>query len=193
MLRRLRLILPVALLMILAAGCSTDPTTTAEYQTLQQELATAESSLAAAEANLSAAEQELANLPTVADEADPEPTTSAPPELAALVDDWYAALEQGDGSVLDLYVAEGYHLYGDTRFEYDQIVGHLSAAGIKHEWITEPMLVAEDADGRYVVVRGMRITSPIWSNASAFLFEVVTTPEGDLRLVQTALFYDSEW
>ena len=186
MCRRLGPILPVALLMILAAGCSTDPTTTAEYQTLQQELKTAE-------ANLSAVEQELASLSTVADEADTESTTSAPPELAGLVDDWYAALEQGDDSVLDLYVAEGYHLYGDTRFEYDEIVGHLSGGGVEHEWITEPMLVAEDADGRYVVVRGMRNTSPIWSNASAVLFEVVTTPEGDLRLVQTAWFYDSEW
>lgn len=115
--RHLGLILPVALLMILAAGCSTDPTTTAEYQTLQQELATAESSLAPAEASLSAIEQELANLPTVADEPDTESTSSAPPKLAGLVDDWYAAVEQGDDSVLDLYVAEGYHLYGDTRFE----------------------------------------------------------------------------
>ena len=145
MLRRLGPILPVALLVILATGCSTDP------------------------------------------------TTSAPPELARLVDDWYAALEQGDDSVLDLYVAEGYHLYGDTRFEYDEIVGHLSGGNIEHEWITEPMLVAEDADGRYVVVRGMRNTSPIWSNASALLFEVVTTPDDELRLVQTAWFYDSEW
>ena len=193
MLRRLGPILPVALLVILAAGCSADPTTTDEYQTLQQELATAESNLAAAEANLSAVEQELASLPTVAAEADTESTTSAPPELAGLVDDWYAALEQGDDSVLDLYVAEGYHLYGDTRFEYDEIVGHLSGGNIEHEWITEPMLVAEDADGRYVVVRGMRNTSPIWSNASALLFEVVTTPDDELRLVQTAWFYDSEW
>lgn len=72
-------------------------------------------------------------------------------------------------------------------------MGHLSGGGVEHEWITEPMLVAEDADGRYVVVRGMRNTSPTWSNTSALLFEVVTTPDGDLRLVQTAWFYDSEW
>jgi hypothetical protein len=180
-LRRLGPVFPVALLVILASGCSTDPTTTDEYQTLQQELATAEANLAAAEANLSGVEQELAGLP------------AAPPELGGLVDDWYAAREQGDVSVLDLYVAEGYHLYGDTRFEYDEIVGHLSGGSIEHEWITEPMLVAEDADGRYVVVRGMRNTSPIWSNASALLFEVVTTPDGELRFVQTAWFYDSEW
>ena len=45
--------------------------------------------------------------------------TEAPAELAALIDDWYAANERGDGSVLDLYVPEGYHLYGDQRFEHD--------------------------------------------------------------------------
>jgi hypothetical protein len=179
--------------MFLVVGCSADPTTTDEYQLLQQELATARSNLTAAEASLSAVEEELANLPTVAAEADTASATSAPPELAGLVDDWFAALELGDDSVLDLYVAEGYHLYGDTRFEYDEIVGHLSGGGIEHEWITEPMLVAEDADGRYVVVRGMRNTSPMWSNASALLFEVVTTSDGELRLVQTAWFYDSEW
>ena len=149
MLRRLGPILPIAVFVILAAGCSTDPTTADEYL--------------------------------------------APPQLAGLVDDWFAALEQGDDSVLDLYVAEGYHLYGDTRFEYDEIVGHFSGGSIEHEWITDPMLVAEDADGRYVVVRGMRNSSPMWSNASALLFEVVTTPDDELRLVQTAWFYDSEW
>jgi outer membrane protein TolC len=86
MLRRLGPILPLALVAIVVAGCSTDPTTTDEYQTLQQELATAESNLAAAETNLSAVEEELANLLTVAAEADMGSTTSAPPELAGLVD-----------------------------------------------------------------------------------------------------------
>lgn len=118
---------------------------------------------------------------------------TAPDELVALVDEWYAANDRGDGSVLELYVPEGYHLYGDQRFEYNEIVNHLSAGGVEHEWLTEPLLIAEDDDGRYVVVRGLRNTSAAWSNASALLFEIVTTPEDELRIVQTAWFYDSDW
>jgi hypothetical protein len=118
---------------------------------------------------------------------------TAPDELAALVDEWFAALDRGDDSVLDLYVSDGYHLYGDQRFDYDEIVAHLSGGSVQHEWLTEPLLIAEDADGRYVVVRGMRNSSPVWSNASALLFEIVTTTDDELRLVQTAWFYDSEW
>jgi hypothetical protein len=120
-------------------------------------------------------------------------STVAPEELAALIDDWYAALDRGDDSVLDLYLPVGYHLYGDKRIEYDEIPAHLSGGSIEHEWITEPLLIAEDADGRYVVVRGMRISSPVWSNATALMFEIVTTADDELRFVQTALFYDNEW
>jgi hypothetical protein len=120
-------------------------------------------------------------------------STAAPPQLAALVDDWFTALGRGDGSVLDLYVDEGYHLYGDERYEYEEIPGHLEGGGVDHEWVTDPLLVAEDPDGRYVVVRGLRNSAEVWVNTSAFLFEIVTTPSGELRLVQTAWFYDSEW
>lgn len=120
--------------------------------------------------------------------------TAVPAEVSALIDDWYAALERADGSALDLYVPEGYHLYGDKRFDHDEILAHLQGGGVEHEWITEPLLVAHDEDGRYVAVRGMRNTYPsVWSNASAVLFEIVTTADGGLRLVQTAWFYDSEW
>ena len=86
--------------------------------------------------------------------------TAVPAEVSALINDWYAALERADGSALDLYVPEGYHLYGDQRFDHDEILAHLQGeVGIEHEWITEPLLVAQDEDGRYVAVRGMRNTS----------------------------------
>ena len=127
-------------------------------------------------------------------DSDDEATPLTPsPEIVALIDQWWDANGAGDGSVLDLYVDEGYHLYGDQRYEYDQIPGHLSASGIQHEWVTEPLLIAEDADGRYVVVRGVRNSSGSWENTSAMLFEIVTTPEDELKIVQTAWFYDSEW
>jgi hypothetical protein len=118
--------------------------------------------------------------------------SDVPVEVSALIDDWYAALERADGSALDLYVPEGYHLYGDQRFDHDEILAHLQGGGIKHEWITEPLLVAQDEDGRYVAVRGMRNTSPLGSSASALLFEIVTTADGELRLAQTAWFYRSK-
>ena len=120
---------------------------------------------------------------------------TAPDELAAVVDEWYAANDRDDGSVLDLYVAEGYHMYGDQRIEYEEIAAFLSAGsrGIRTEWITEPLLISEDEDGRYVVVRGMQLTSGIGSHASAFLFEIASTPDDELKIVQTAWFYDSEW
>jgi hypothetical protein len=121
--------------------------------------------------------------------------TDVPTGIVSLIDDWYTANERADGSVMDLYVPEGYHLYGDQRYDYDDVSQHLSAGGdsYEHEWLTDPLLIAADEDGRYVVVRGLRNSSPAWSNASALLFEVVTTSEGEFRIVQTAWFYDSEW
>jgi hypothetical protein len=119
--------------------------------------------------------------------------TDVPAEIVSLIDEWSAANERGDGSVMDLYVPEGYHLYGDQRYDYDEVSQHLSGGGVEHEWLTDPLVVAADEDGRFVVVRGMRNSSPMWSNASALLFEIVTTPEDELRIVQTAWFYDSEW
>ncbi|MGI9585229.1 MAG: hypothetical protein ACR2N7_06520 [Acidimicrobiia bacterium] len=188
MIRRLLLLL-IAVVLTLVAGCSEEPTATPEYQALEQELAAVETKLASTQVQAVAAEQELAKLVAVA-----ETINVAPPqELADLINAWFAALEQGDDSVLDLYVAEGYHLYGDKRFEYDELVGHLAGGGVDHQWITGPVLIAEDSDGRYVVARGMRNTTVDWSNASALLFEIVTTPEGELQIVQTAWFYDSEW
>jgi len=118
-------------------------------------------------------------------------TVVAPAELAALVDDWYAANDRGDGSVLDLYVPEGYHQYGTLRVDYDAIPAHLS--GGEHTWITEPLLITADRDGRYVVVRGMRNGSSDSSNASAISFEIVTTADDELRIVHTAWIYDNEW
>jgi outer membrane murein-binding lipoprotein Lpp len=186
------LTIAVVLLLVLAGCSSSDPTASDEYVAIEQELAQTEAQLV----EVTAERDALAEEPPAAAVASEEAAgTVAPEEIAALIDGWYAANDLGDGSVLDLYVPEGYHLYGDKRIEYDEIVNHLSGGGtgIEHEWITEPLLIAEDDDGRYVVVRGMRITSATWSNASALLFEIVTTPEGELRIVQTAFFYDNEW
>ena len=104
---------------------------------------------------------------------------TAPPEpVVELVDDWLAAAEAGDGSVTDLYLPTGYHLYGDQRIDRDAIAAHLEAPGYEHEWITDTMLVADDDNGNYVVVRGMRNSTASESDQSALTFEVVTDRRG---------------
>ena len=51
------------------------------------------------------------------------------------------------------------------------------------------MLVADDDNGNYVVVRGMRNFTEVESDQSALTFEVVTTAEGELRLAHTSWFF----
>jgi hypothetical protein len=118
--------------------------------------------------------------------------TEVPAEVSALIDEWYAANERADGSVLDLYLPSGYHLYGDDRFDYSEIPDHLSGlAGMEHEWITEPILITADDDGSYVVVRGLRNVYEArgWDDSSALAFEIETTDDGSLKLAQTVWIY----
>lgn len=118
-------------------------------------------------------------------------TAAPPPDVVELIDAWYTAA--GDGSVADLYLPGGFHLYGDQRYNLDRIQAHLGTPGIGHEWITDTVLVSDNGDGIYVVIRGMRNTGlpvgPVESNIS---FEIVTTPDGELRLAQTAWFKRTE-
>lgn len=118
--------------------------------------------------------------------------TAVPAEVSTLIDEWYSANERADGSVLDLYLPSGYHLYGDERIGYSEIPGHLSGnREYQHEWITEPILITADDDGSYVVVRGMRniLEARGWDDSSALVFEIETTDDGSLKLVQTAWIY----
>ena len=118
--------------------------------------------------------------------------TAVPAEISTLIDDWYSANERADGSVLDLYLPSGYHLYGDERIDYSDIPGHLSGdRDYHHEWITEPILITADDDGSYVVVRGMRniLEAQGWDDSSALVFEIETTDDGSLKLAQTAWIY----
>ncbi len=114
---------------------------------------------------------------------------AAPDEIAALVVDWGEAVNRADGSVIELYQPDGYHLYGDQRIEHDEIVSHMNT-GWTGELITDPLLVVDEEDGRYIVVCGVRNTSPGgYSVATAVNFEIVATAEDDLLLAQTAWLY----
>lgn len=117
--------------------------------------------------------------------------TSVPADVTQLIDDWWAALERRDDSVLDLYLPEGHHLYGASRIERDRIVDHLTSDSWSSEWTTPPLVVTDEGDGDYVVVRGIRnsLTGADISVASAFVFEIETVPGGNLKIAQTAFIH----
>jgi len=115
---------------------------------------------------------------------------AAPDEIATLIDDWFDANTRGDGSVLELYTPEAYHLYGPQRFEYDQIADHLAGGGWEHEWTTPALLIADDGNGQFVATRGMRVSHPaVGSDASALTFEIRTVADGSLLISESAWFY----
>ena len=45
-----------------------------------------------------------------------EEAVAAPEGVVGMTDTWFAALEQGDESVLDLYVTGGFHQYATERY-----------------------------------------------------------------------------
>jgi hypothetical protein len=169
----------ILLLLVVAmvdGACSGEVTASAEYQSLELEVADLEQRLSDTEVELSEARAMLDRVP---DEVATIP--EVPADVMALLDEWWAANERADGSVVDLYTPSGYHLYGDRKVRREDLAAHLNSAS-DPEWITEPYLIVAEPDGRYVVTRGMR--SGPWG--SAVTFEVVTTPEGELKLAQTA-------
>ena len=114
--------------------------------------------------------------------------TQVPDEVSQLIDDWWAALEQGDDSVVDLYLPSGYHLYGVSRIDRDRIVDHLTSESWTNEWTTRPFVMADDENGDYLVVRGIRNTlaGAGISVASALAFEIETLGDGSLKIAHTA-------
>ena len=146
----------------LISGCGEDITTSDEYRQLEQEVVALETRL---------------------EEATPD---AVPADVVALLDEFDAANERGDGSVADLYRISGYHLYGDQKIERDEIAAHLGASGWTHEWITEPYLIAAEPEGRYVVARGLRNSNGAASYASALTFELITSVDGELEIAQSA-------
>ena len=194
---RKALLVVLAVVMLLGvAGCSSsDPTASDEYAALEQELAATESNLVAAEASLNAAEQELANVSTVAAEAN---TVSdgvsqdvgrgpVPDDVVALIDQWKQATES---SMVDLYTANGYHLYGNQKFSGDDIGPHLVDPAVTHESLT-PLLLVADESGRYVVTQGVENTYGSGKYPSGVSWEIVADSEGTLKIAQSAWLYDN--
>ncbi|MBT8207035.1 MAG: hypothetical protein KJO18_02080, partial [Acidimicrobiia bacterium] len=110
-----------------------------------------------------------------------------PTAVAAVIDDWWAALNLRDGSVLDLYELGGYTQFGTERFFDDDIASHLAGnASFDHEWLGEAVLIVDDGNGRYVVARGLRNFDANSSFTSAMIFEINTQSDGQLLLGHTA-------
>lgn len=165
---------------VTATGCAGDAATSDEYRALEQEVA--------------ALEQELSDMATESTDGraslqgDPGEDGSGmevPAEVAAMLDEWWAANERSDGSVVELYLSTGYHLTGDEKISLESLAAHLSTPGWTSEWITGPYLIAAEPEGRYVVTRGVRNSSGASSFASALTFEVLTTTGGELKIAQT--------
>ena len=174
----------VLVMVVTLSACATDPTASDEYVALEEQLQTMEQQLSTTAADLAAA---LASLDEVTTES--EATMEIPAEVVALIDEWWAANDRGDGSVADLYTPSGYHLYGSEKVAQADFASQFNKPGGEAEWITEPYLIANQPEGRYVVTRGLRTSPGSRSFDSAFTFEILTMPDGELKIAQTAWLY----
>jgi hypothetical protein len=125
------------------------------------------------------------------DSSDPSPA-AVPPEAVQLIDDWEAALQRGDGSVVELYTPSGYHLYGTTKYAGDEIATHLRGGGdpADHVWVTDPVLIVDEGD-RYIVAGGLSNNVGGTWYTSSMSYEMLDTPDG-LRIAQSA-WLDATW
>jgi len=169
---RTRIVLFLVALALVMAGCSSsDPTTSNEYAELEQELAQSETQLTQVTAERNALAEEAA---------------AVPDEVAALTTAWGEAINRDDGSVTDLYQMGGYHLYGAMPIPRDDIASHLEAGTVPGEWLTEPYLLVDEGDGRYVVARGSRVES---AYEGSITFSIARSSDGELEIIKTAWFY----
>jgi hypothetical protein len=111
--------------------------------------------------------------------------TAMPDDVAALMDEWEAANRLNDGSVADLYAIGGYHLAGANRVTGEDLAPEFSPPGWTHEWTTEPYLIVDDVDSRYVVARGLEISNGSITSNSALVFELKRNTDGQLEILQT--------
>ncbi len=181
---RKRMIPFVVVLLLLVAGCSSsDPTASDEYAALEQELAQSEAQVAevTAERDALVAEAEAA----AAASADGMPT-AVPDDVAALTVAWGDAMSSGDGAVTALYTENGFHLSNTTKIEHDDIAAHLEEPTTDGKWATEPYLLIDEGDGRYIVARGVYGAGV---HPGSLTFLIVRDADGELEIAETAFVY----
>ena len=168
-------------------GCS-DPMASDEYKGLEQDLVVAMQERDALQGDLEAAQADLASVES--DLAAVHESLDVPDAIWDLMEEWEAANERGDGSVVELYFSNGYHHDGTKRVALDDLESSLALSpGWEAEWITEPFMIVDDGDGRYVVTRGLRLGTETFGYTSAFTFEIETRDDGTMGLVHTAWAY----
>ena len=121
---------------------------------------------------------------------------AAPDEVMSMTDDWLAALEQFDSSVVDLYVGAGYHLYGTEEYRGEEIARHLGGAEGQtevrdHEWTSEPTVMVAGED-RWVVVRPMEIGQSGMFAESTLSFEIIQMDDGSYKIVHSVWMIDHD-
>jgi hypothetical protein len=177
----------VGALSLALSACGGNPTSSDAYVALKDELATTQQELAATTNDLEQARAAL-DAATAATAATGT-TTAIPANVAALIDAWWAANNREDGSVVDLYLPSGYHMYGEQKITRDKLAAHFSIPGYTAESISGPFLIAAEPEGRYVVTQGIRTSSGSQSWASALTFEIQAMADGELKLAQTDFLY----
>ena len=181
---RKKLIAIVIAVLLVVAGCSSsDPTASDEYAALEQELAQSEAQVAevTAERDALVAEAEAA-----AAASEDGMATAVPDDVAALTAAWGDAINSGDGAVTALYSESGFHLYNTTKIDHDDIAAHLEGPTTDGEWVTEPYLLIDEGDGRYIVARGTR-GAGVYPGSLTFL--IVRDADGELEIAETAFVY----
>ena len=166
----------VVALLLVTAGCSSnDPTASDEYAELEQELAQSEAQLAevTAERDALVAEAETA-------------IGAVPDDVAALTEAFGDAVNSGGGAVTELYTAEGSHLYNSQRIAHDDIASFLELPSGDGEWITEPYLLVDEGNGKYLVARG---TYAGTGAPGSVTFVIVRDADGGLKIAETAWIY----
>jgi len=173
----------VALLLVMAGCSSSDPTASDEYAALEQELARSEAQLAEVTAERDALVAEAETAAAVPEET---VTGTVPDDVAALTEAWGDAISTGGGAVTALYTSDGFHLSSSQRIAHDDIAAHLEEPSAEGEWLTEPYLLIDDVNGRYVVARG---TYAAGQYPGSVTFVIVRAADGGLEIAETAFVY----
>jgi hypothetical protein len=76
-------------------------------------------------------------------------------------------------------------IYGAEVIPYDDLASHLAEATVPGEWLTDPFLLIDEDDNRYVVARGARSNGK-YDGSVTFL--ISRSSDDELKIAKTAWF-----
>lgn len=177
----------VALLLVIVGCSSSDPSASDEYAALEQRLVQSEAQLAEVTTERDALIAEAEATAAVTDET---AIGAIPDDVAALTEAFGDAVNSGGGAVTELYTPKGFHLYNSQTIAHDDIASFLEQPSGDGEWITEPYLLTDEGNGRYVVARG---TYSGTGAPGSVTFVIVRDADGGLKIAETAWVYGGSW